>query len=180
MHMDKTAAVSPQDKLIGALIGLARATDGNEHLISDSSTRVVIETLFATLCNASLDPAELKALLERVEEEKRKMVPDCFTCAAPCGKNREYDMRKLWEADAEERTLKSLLLLGIRGISAYAHHGAELGYHDSEVDRFLYKALVVIGIDGLDKDLLLPIVLEMGEINLKAMALLEKANSQLT
>lgn len=164
---------SSQDKLIGALIGLARATDGNEHLISDSSTSVVVESLFAMQTNASLDNSILETLLERVEQEKRKMVPDCFTCAAPCGKNREYDMRRLWDADAEERSLKSLLLLGIRGLSAYAHHAAERGRHDREVDRFFYKALVVIGIDGLGRDLLLPVVLEMGEVNLKAMAMAE-------
>lgn len=167
-----------QDKLTGSLIGLARATDGNEHLISTSATAVIIESLFVTLTNVNFDNADLEKLLEQVEEEKRKMVPDCFTCIAPCGKNNDYDMEKLWRADEDIRSLKSLILFGIRGIAAYAYHAAVLGYHDEAVDRFFYKALIAIGMDDWGMKELLAIVLEVGEINLKCMAMLDKANTE--
>ena len=49
-----------QDQLTGALIGLARATDGNEHLISQSSTAVIVEGLFATLTNVNFDDQSLQ------------------------------------------------------------------------------------------------------------------------
>lgn len=167
-----------QDKLTGALIGLARATDGNEHLISASSTAVVVESLFATLTNGSSDDKTLEALIQRVEEEKRKMVPNCFTCASPCGKNNDYDMQKLWGSQEDVRTLKGLLLTGIRGMAACAYQAAALGCHDDTVDRFFYKALVVIGIDGFDREGLLPVVLEMADVNWKCIALLHKASPE--
>ena len=167
-----------QDQLTGALIGLARATDGNEHLISESSTAVVVEGLFATLTNVNFDNAALEKLLDRVEAEKRKMVPDCFACASPCSKNNEYNMENLWNADEDIRSLKSLILFGIRGVAAYAYHAAVLGYHDEAVNRFFYKALIAIGMDDWGMEELLPIVLEVGEVNLKCMAMLDKANTE--
>ena len=173
---EDTAAL--QDKLTGALIGLARTTDGNEHLIRPSSTAVVVEGLFATLTNVNFDNDALRQLLDRVEEEKRKLVPDCFTCAAPCGKNNDYDMKQLWEADEDIRSLKSLILFGIRGVAAYAYHAAVLGYHDDTVDRFFYKALIAIGMEDFGMEELLPIVLEVGEVNLKCMAMLDRANTE--
>ena len=173
---EDTAAL--QDKLTGALIGLARTTDGNEHLIRPSSTAVVVEGLFATLTNVNFDNDALRQLLDRVEEEKRKLVPDCFTCAAPCGKNNDYDMKQLWEADEDIRSLKSLILFGIRGVAAYAYHAAVLGYHDDTVDRFFYKALIAMGMEDFGMEELLPIVLEVGEVNLKCMAMLDRANTE--
>ncbi len=167
-----------QDRLTGALIGLARATDGNEHLINASATEVIVESLFATLTNVNFDDAALEKLLKRVEEEKRKMIPDCFSCASPCGKNNDYDMKGLWNADEDIRSLKSLILFGIRGMAAYAYHAGVLGYRDEEVDRFFYKALTAIGIDQFGAEQLLPIVMEVGEVNLKCMAMLDRANTE--
>ena len=166
-----------QDRLTGALIGLARATDGNEHLITPDASMVIIESLFATLTNVNFDNAALEGLLDRVYAEKKKMVPDCFACASPCGKNNDYDMQKLWTADEDIRSLKSLILFGIRGVAAYAYHAAVLGYRDAEVEKFLYKALIVIGMDDYGMNDLLPIVLEVGEKNLKTMAMLDEANT---
>ena len=166
-----------QDKLTGALISLARATDGNEHLISTASSDLIVESLFATLTNVNFDNAALEKLLERVEEEKRKMVPDCFRCASPCGKNSDFDMNNLWNADEDIRSLKSLILFGIRGIAAYAYHASVLGYRDETVSRFFYKALIAIGMEDFGMEELLPIVLEVGEVNLKCMAMLDEANT---
>ena len=167
-----------QDKLTGALISLARATDGNEHLISTASSDLIVESLFATLTNVNFDNAALEKLLERVEEEKRKMVPDCFRCASPCGKNSDFDMNNLWNADEDIRSLKSLILFGIRGIAAYAYHASVLGYRDETVSRFFYKALIAIGMEDFGMEELLPIVLEVGEVNYRCMAMLDKANTE--
>ena len=99
-----------QDDLTGALIGLARATEGNEHMISDTTAAVIVEGLFATLTNVDFDNDALLAIKERVQIEKRKLVPNCFTCTSSCGRNNDHDMRKLWEADEDVRSLKSLML----------------------------------------------------------------------
>ena len=167
-----------QDQLTGALIGLARATEGNEHMLSDSTAAVVVEGLFATLTNVNFDNEALLALLERVDAEKRKLVPECYKCASACGRNNDYDMSRLWNADADIRSLKSLILFGIRGVAAYAYHAAVLGRRDESVHRFLHKALIAIGIEEFGMEELLPIVLEVGEVNLKCMAMLDKANTE--
>ena len=166
-----------QDKLTGALIGLARATKGNEELVSASTDKVVLEGLFTTITNANFDNETIAALIARVNEEKEKLVPNCFSCVSSCGRNDDYDMQELWTADEDIRSLKSLILFGIRGVAAYAYHAAVLGYTDNDVNQFFYKALFAIGMDW-GKDKLLPIVLEVGEVNLKCMALLDKANTE--
>ena len=174
----KAGTAELQDKLTGALIGLARSTENNEHLLSDSTAAVVVESLFATLTNVNFDDERFYRLLEWVDVEKRKLVPDCFACTSQCGRNNEYDMNNLWNADEDIRSLKSLILFGIRGIAAYAYHAAVLGYKDESIHRFLYRALFAIGMDDWGMNELLPIVLEVGEVNLKCMALLDKANTE--
>lgn len=87
-------------------------------------------------------------------------------------------MNELWNADEDIRSLKSLILFGIRGVAAYAYHADVLGYQDEEVNKFFYKALFAIGMKDWGMEELLPIVLEVGEINLKCMALLDKANTE--
>ena len=57
------------------------------------------------------------------------------------------------------------------------YHALVLGYADEEVNRFFVKALLAVGEDW-DMNGLLPIVLEVGEKNLKCMALLDKANTE--
>ena len=167
-----------QDDLTGSLIGLARATEGNDHMISDSTAAVIVEGLFATLTNVNFDNDALHAIMERVEIEKQKLVPNCFTCSSSSGKNNDYDMSKLWNADEDIRSLKSLILFGIRGVAAYAYHAAVFGYKDDAVHKFLYKVLFAIGMDDWGMEELLPIVLEVGEVNLKCMAMLDKANTE--
>lgn len=167
-----------QDQLTGALIGLARATEGNEDLISPSTDKVVLEGLFTTVTNVNFNNDTISQMIQRVEEEKEKLVPNCFGCPSACGRNDDYDMQKLWNADEDIRSLKSLILFGIRGMAAYAYHAAVLGYTDEDVNRFFYKALSAIGMDDWGMDELLPIVMKVGEINLKCMALLDQANTE--
>ena len=62
-------------------------------------------------------------------------------------------------------------------MAAYAYHAMVLGYTSDEVNSFFYRALSVIGYD-MDMDLLLPVVLEVGEKNLICMELLDKANTE--
>ena len=72
---------------------------------------------------------------------------------------------------------KSLILFGIRGMAAYAYHANVLGYRDNTVNDFFIKTLCILGYD-LNKDDLLPVVMEVGEVNLKCMELLDKANTE--
>lgn len=167
-----------QDKLTGYLIGLVRAADGSPSRVSDSTDRIIIEGLFATLTNVSFDNNAISELIERVRAEKKRIIPRCFQCASPCKRNADYNLQNLWNASEDIRSLKSLILFGIRGMAAYAYHAAVLGYTDTEINKFFHKALFAIGIDDWKTEELLPLVMEVGEMNLKCMALLDKANTE--
>lgn len=167
-----------QDKLTGALIGLARAAEGNEDLINASTDRIVLDGLFTTVTNVNFNNETLDVLIDRVHAEKERLVPRCSDCGSACGRNEDFDMRKMWEADEDIRSLKSLILFGIRGMAAYAYHAMVLGYTDNEINKFFYKALFAIGMKDWGMDELLPVVLEVGEVNLKCMALLDRANTE--
>lgn len=173
----KTAEVAElQDELTGALIGLARATDGDTPVNADT-WRLMIEGLFTTVTNVSFNEKTIRELINRVHAERERLAPKGSGCGSRCGRNDDYDMNLLWNAQEDIRSLKSLILFGVRGMSAYAHHAMVLGYTDEEVNRFFAKALFAVGEDwGMDE--LLPIVMEVGEKNLKCMALLDKANTE--
>lgn len=164
-----------QDQLTGALIGLARAAETNPPTMS--THRVMIEGLFTTLTNVNFDTETIQEQIHAVRREKASLAPGCTACGAPCGRTEEYDMRCLWEADEDIRSLKSLILFGLRGMAAYTYHAMVLGYTDEDVNRFFYEGLFAVGADW-DMETLLPVVMKVGEINLRCMALLDRANTE--
>ena len=174
----KTDISGLQDKLTGALIGLARAAEGNESMVTAETDHLILEGLFTTVTNVNFNSETITALSGRVAAEKERLVPNCSDCSDVCGRNDDYDMQLLWDADEDIRSLKSLILFGIRGMAAYAYHAQVLGYSDPEINRFFYKALFAVGMKDWGMQELLPIVLEVGEVNLKCMALLDKANTE--
>ena len=166
-----------QDELTGALIGLARAAEGNEHLVNEEMNQLILEGLFTTVTNVNFNDETLKILIYKIENAKKKLVPNCFTCSGSCGRNDNFDMNTLWTTDEDIRSLKSLILFGIRGMAAYAYHASVLGYTDETISKFFYKALFAVGMKDWGMDELLPIVLEVGEVNLRCMELLDQANT---
>ncbi len=155
-----------QDELTGALIGLAKAAEKGRP--TAQTHKVVIEGLFTTITNVSFDNASIKRQIANIEKEKAQL-GSAFAA--------NYDMQKLWNDNEDIRSLKSLILFGIRGMAAYAYHALVLGYNNDEVNDFFYKALRAIGED-LNADALLPIVLETGKVNLACMAMLDQANTE--
>lgn len=165
-----------QDQLTGALIGLARASDG--HAVTESTHRVMLEGLFTTITNVCFDAQAVQRQIDVVHAEKESLLPGCSGCASPCSHNADYDMERLWnEPDVDIKSLKSLLLFGLRGMAAYAYHARILGYTDEEVNNFFYRGLFAVGEDA-DMEYLLPLVLEAGRVNLKCMELLDRANTE--
>ena len=163
-----------QDKLTGALIGLAKACGNNQK--TENTDRIIIEGLFTTVTNVNFNDNTLEEMIEKVHREKERIVPGCAACISRCDSTDDYNMDELWNSDEDIRSLKSLILFGIRGMAAYAYHGLVLGYEDSEVNEFFYRALSVISYD-LSSDKLLETVLKVGEVNLKCMELLDRANT---
>ena len=169
-----TAAL--QDELTGALIGLARAAS-DEALPTERTDRLLIQGLFTTITNVNFNEKTIQNLIHLVHEEKKRLVPDCSVCGSPCGRTEDYDLSLLWNAQEDIRSLKSLILFGIRGVSAYAYHAMMLGYTDEELNRFFCKALFAVG-ENWGVDELLPLALEVGKYNLTCMELLDKANTE--
>ncbi|MCJ7856994.1 hydroxylamine reductase [Lachnospiraceae bacterium NSJ-143] len=164
-----------QDELTGALIGLACACSNGRK--TENTDRLIIEGLFTTVTNVNFNDDTLLELIEQVRLEKNKIVPSCAECTSRCGNTDDYDLKRMWNAEEDIRSLKSLILFGIRGMAAYAYHALVLGYSSQEVTDFFYKALFVVSQDwGMDK--LLPVVLEVGKVNLACMELLDKANTE--
>lgn len=156
-----------QDELTGALIALAKA--GNGKPLNAAATKTMQEGLFTTVTNVNFDAAVVSAQTEKVRQAYASLGGT---------KADEYAMEKLWEnPDLDIRSLKALILFGLRGMSAYAHHALVLGYQDNDVDAFFYKGLCAVGDDKATVDTLLPLVLETGAANLKCMELLDKANT---
>ena len=147
-----------QDQLTGALITLAKKNEINE-----VNTKTIIEGLFTTITNVSFNDETLKQLIDKVHSLS--------------GNTSDYDMSNLWNENEDIRSLKSLILFGIRGMAAYAYHAMVCNYTDNDVNEFFYTSLSAIGSD-LSQEELLPLVLKTGEINLKCMALLDKANTE--
>ena len=73
-----------QDALTGALIGLARAVQGNEDLITAETNKLVLEGLFTTITNVNFNNDTVAAMLKRVGQEKARFAPGCSTCLSSC------------------------------------------------------------------------------------------------
>ena len=154
-----------QDEITGALIGLAKSL-GEKHA-SKEQIRLMVEGLFSTLTNVNFDNDDLNRQLSKIRGVKALLAD-----AAP-----DYSMELLWNAQEDIRSLKSLILFGLRGVAAYAYHATVLGYEDDTVNQFFFEAMRLLSKDGGMNDFL-PTVLKVGEVNLKCMELLDRANTQ--
>jgi len=170
----KSNVANLQDKLTGELIGLAKAAEGYKPIAS--THKAVIESLFATVTNVNFNDEAIFRQIEIVKEEKAKLAQQCAGCDAACSISDAFDMAQLWEGNEDIRSLKSLLLFGLRGMAAYAHHAYVLGKNDETINSFFYKGLLALGKDS-SADELLALVMELGGVNLKCMGLLDEANT---
>ena len=172
----KAGTAQLQDELTGALIGLARAIEGGA-VPTETTDTLLMEGLFMTLTNVCFDDETLRQQIDRTHAECSALAPMCQTCACPCGRSDDYDSEQLWQADEDVRSLKSLLLFGLRGMAAYAWHAYVLGRQDESVKKFIRHALFMVGYDA-DADTLLSLVMELGAVNLTCMAMLDAANTE--
>ena len=169
-----------QDTLTGALIALANTAacsnkNSNRNLsasLVDEINHLILEGLFTTITNVNFDDASIKDLTARIHTATAKAANVCNTTTVS-----DYDMNNIWNANEDIRSLKSLILFGVRGMAAYAYHAMTLGYTDVSLNQFFLTAL-----DSLSKNWgmneLLPIVMEVGRFNLTCMELLDRANTE--
>ena len=155
----KTSEVAMlQDELTGALVGLANTVETP----TPETDSLVRRALFATLTNVDFDADSIRALTDDVRK-------------ASGGKG-EIRMSSVWCAQEDIRSLKSLILFGVRGMAAYAYHAEVLGETDPEVDSMMYEALRAVGSD-MGAERLLSVALGLGKANLACMAMLDRANT---
>ncbi|MEL4105644.1 hydroxylamine reductase [Oscillospiraceae bacterium WX1] len=159
-----------QDDLTRELIAMAVAYSGKKP--TRQAVNVMMEGLFTTVTNVNFDADSIASLTSRAAAEKNAANPnlqlDCGTPGEPL---------RLWSVDEDIRSLKSLILLGLRGVAAYAYHALALGYQDDDVDQMLFKGLEAISKTDATMNDLLPVVMEVGNVNLKCMELLDRANT---
>ena len=109
-----------------------------------------------TITNVNFNDVTIKKMKTEVEQEKGRV--------KTAEKFEDYDMNMIWDAHEDIRSLKSLILFGIKGMAAYAYHAYALGKTDRTVTDFLYEALYALGEDKSPDDLL-KLVLKTGEVD---------------
>lgn len=159
----KESTANLQDILIAKAIALATAS---KHKDDPKVQKLIIDSLFVTVTNVNFDDSHIKKWCDAIDEERKN-----FTHV------NEIDMNDLWKEQEDIRSLKTLVLFGIKGMAAYAHHAATLKYRDKDVDKFFIKSLSQIA-ENKTADELLALVMETGNVNLKCMELLDKANTK--
>jgi hydroxylamine reductase len=187
-----------QDLLIYTLQGLALyALEGRKLGIVDEATdRFTYEAIFSTLTNVDFDPERFVVLINKTVELREAMKAKVaaaggktdFTEApatvVPTGSAAELaeqgkalNLIESLDSDVNIRSLKQTVLYGIKGIAAYADHAAILGQQDPAVAAFCYEALAVLLVPGLTVEQCVPMAMKAGEMNLRAMELLDAANT---
>lgn len=150
-----------QGRLIGALIGLARATEGNASRPTEETDRIFIKGM--QLCFPG-QPESLQQILDQIEalhEEKQKLVPRCMECASPCGRNNDFDIIEL-NSSVRNSKLKYVLLSGLLFMASCLENSEKSFIISPEIMELFYKAFFMIGYDCEKGDLLL-LFEELGE-----------------
>ncbi|WP_100065569.1 hydroxylamine reductase [Miniphocaeibacter massiliensis] len=157
-----------QDVLTGELIALAKVVKVNDNR-DEETDNAVIDGLFVAITNVNFDDDSIKRYIQKTKSIKNNHGNGKLFSA--------YNLNNIWNHKNEDiRSLKSLLLFGLRGTGAYAHHAKALGYVKDEINEFFYESLVALEEeDSADK--LLELVMKCGKINLDTMELLDKANT---
>lgn len=147
------------ERLLSSLIGLARATEGNEVLITEETTGLLFQGLSQVFSEEEGNPGlgdsgnahRLTELLTKIKEEKKRLVPNCFDCASPCGRTADYDMREFWDAEKEQVDLKLSI---VRRLTELSNNAALRESTIVENTEKCLEALIVLGWNGSRSSLL--------------------------
>ncbi|RKX26701.1 MAG: hydroxylamine reductase [Candidatus Zixiibacteriota bacterium] len=190
-----------QDLLIYVLKGISvwgkQAADLG---VYDKNAGVFItEALFATITNANFDDDRFVALIkeglnvrQRVQDsflsaykkesgkEFSTVLHDCATWSSNSVEEFHEKARQvgvLVTEDEDVRSLRELVVYGLKGLAAYVEHAAVLGHQNDDIYRFVFEALESTTRD-LSVDDMIAMVMKTGEMGVQAMALLDKANTE--
>ncbi len=194
----KTDEVSNlQDLLVYISKGVAILNElANNHSITvDVANKFIYEALFVTITNANFDDEKIiNKIYEglKVREYVAKILVDndidlssdlhdsvrwqANSISAMHVKARVVGVKS--EGDENIRSLKELVIYGLKGMAAYAEHAANLGFAHDDVYAFMSKALAQTTRTNISIDELVALVNETGKYGVEVMALLDKANTQ--
>ena len=151
----------------------------------------VVDALFSTITNANFDIESITkrivegiTLRDRLKEEARKQAIELPVIdeLVWIGDESSFEGKALTvgvlrEANPDIRSLKELTIYGLKGMAAYVEHAGNLGFEDKDLHRFIQYALAEILRKDLSAEQLTALVLKTGSYGVKAMALLDKANT---
>ncbi len=192
---DETVA-NLQDVLLYALKGLSFvAQEARKKGVQECGEgHALVEGLFATITNANFDDAvfvrRIREAITLREELKKKLaaaggkLPAQLPACAAFDAQTEQEMLAQWSEasylaieNEDVRALRSLVVIGLKGMAAYVQHALTLGTDTPEVVKFIERALAASVDDSLDVAALTALVLETGKYGVDAMALLDGANT---
>jgi len=189
---------SLQDLLVYALKGLSQvALEGRKVGVADIDTdHFTCKATFSTLTNVDFDPARFVELINdcvtRREALKEKVAaaggqasfgdgPAVFSPAAGVEElvkqGESVGVKANPDIDPDILSLSELLIYGVKGTASYADHAAILGQEDDAVYAFIHEALAATLDPNLGVNDYVGLALKCGEINLRAMELLDAGNT---
>jgi len=184
-----------QDLLIFQLKGISLYA--NELRKSRKSTKVsdrfMLEGLFSTITNVNFDADRIEKLIKKADELKdalKKELGKNIDNKAASWRAANKSQAELIEfaktvgiksdvfvkESEDSRSLKEIITYGLKGMAAYADHAYILGFEDDAIYEHIYYALSELTKEKEVNDLV-ALVLKTGEVNLKTMELLDKANT---
>jgi hydroxylamine reductase len=187
----KTPEVSNlQDLLIYTLKGISEIVVKGDLNVRDLGTlnHDMLNSLFITITNANFDDDAIekdiiKMLAARDELRAKVDALDLHDSATFTVTDRESMLKKamavgvLSTENEDIRSLREMIIYGLKGLAAYTHHALNIGKEDYDLYAFVYEALAATIDDSLSADDLVALTLKTGEHGVKAMALLDSANT---
>lgn len=151
----------------------------------------VVDALFSTITNANFDIESITRrivkgieLRDQLKDEagKRGIELPVIDELVWKGDESTFEGKALTvgvlrEANPDIRSLKELIIYGLKGMAAYVEHAGNLGFEEADLHRFIQFALAETLRKDLSAEQLTALVLETGNYGVKAMALLDKANT---
>ena len=186
------------DKGVAAYSSVLRKAGKAKELLEGQVNKYLVNSLFITITNANFDDAmildEIRAGLKLREELKALCSAEELKSVEKYGAEvlnwyyesdedlLNYSMKLdvvgiLRTANEDVRSLRELIVYGLKGMAAYTEHAMNLGFTSDEIFAFTEKALLGTVDDSLTADDLVALVLETGEYGVKAMAQLDNANT---
>lgn len=157
----------------------------------DKLNTFVTDALFSTITNANFDDDSIYARVDEGFIKRNKLIGKALEMGISLpeidelkwnGTREQYDEKAakvgvMRETNEDIRSLKELIVYGLKGMAAYLEHANRLGYNDVSLHAFIQSTLASITVDNLSTEELITLVLKTGEMGVQTMALLDAANT---